>query len=215
MSDWFEHDTTMLFIGDSITDCGRRGNEAPLGSGYVRTFTELVTARWPERQIRWINKGISGNKVSDLRERWRDDVLFHKPERLSIKIGINDLHSHLRGAEGAVDPERFEELYDECLALTHEELNIPVVLLSPFYISRDTSGQTFRSKVLETLPRYIEAVERMSDKYDTLLVPLHDVFQEQLAHRDADSFCPEPVHPNHAGHTVIAENLLEVLCEEG
>ena len=28
MSDWFEEGTTMLFIGDSITDCGRRGAEA-------------------------------------------------------------------------------------------------------------------------------------------------------------------------------------------
>ncbi len=215
MSEWFEDGTTMLFIGDSITDCGRRGAEAPLGAGYVRTFTELVTSRWPERDVRWINKGIGGNKVSDLRERWRDDVLFHKPDRLSVKIGINDLHSSLRGAEGGVDPVLFEKLYDEILDMTHAELGCPVVLLSPFYISNDTSGQTFRSSVLEWLPQYIEAVSRMSDKYDTLMVPLHDVFQEQLAHREADTFCPEPVHPNHTGHTIIAENLLEVLTEAG
>lgn len=34
----------VVFIEDSITDCGRRGAEAPLGAGYVRLFTELVTA---------------------------------------------------------------------------------------------------------------------------------------------------------------------------
>ncbi|HIG19056.1 MAG TPA: GDSL family lipase, partial [Candidatus Handelsmanbacteria bacterium] len=176
MSEWFEEDTTMLFIGDSITDCGRRGAEAPLGAGYVRAFTELATSRWPERNIRWINKGIGGNKVSDLRERWVDDVLFHKPDRLSVKIGINDLHSSLRGAEGGVDPARFEQLYDEILDMTKSELGCPVVLVSPFYISKDTSGQTFRSQVLELLPQYIEVVSKMSDKYDTLMVPLHDVF---------------------------------------
>lgn len=215
MSDWFENGMKMLFIGDSITDCGRRGNDAPLGAGYVRTFTELVTARWPDRNITWINKGIGGNKVSDLRERWRDDVLVHKPDRLSVKIGINDLHSSLGGGPGAVHPEGFETLYDECLKLAHDELGCPIVLLSPFYISTDTSGQTHRSRVLELLPQYIEVVERMSDKYGTLMVPLHDVFQDQLAHRDAETFCPEPVHPNHTGHTIIAENLLEVLTEEG
>ena len=215
MSDWFEEGTSMLFIGDSITDCGRRGAEAPLGSGYVRTFTELVTSRWPERNVSWINKGIGGNRVSDLRERWRDDVLFHEPDRLSVKIGINDLHSVLRGAADAVDPVRFEELYDEILDMTKSELGCPVVLLSPFYISLDTSGDTFRSRVLELLPQYIEVVSRMSDKYDTLMVPLHDVFQEQLAHRATDTFCPEPVHPNHTGHTIIAENFLEILTEAG
>ena len=65
---WIEGGQTMLFIGDSITDCGRRGAEMPLGSGYVRLFTELATARFPDRNIAYINKGIGGNKVSDLVE---------------------------------------------------------------------------------------------------------------------------------------------------
>ena len=95
---WIKDGETLLMIGDSITDCGRRGNDPPLGSGYVRMFSELVTAHHPEREIRYINKGIGGNKVTDLKERWRDDVLYHKPDRLTVKIGINDLHSHLRGA---------------------------------------------------------------------------------------------------------------------
>ena len=212
MSDWLQHGTTVLFIGDSITDCGRRDAEAPLGNGYVRTFTELVTARWPERRIEWINKGIGGNKVSDLHGRWGDDVLSHRPDRLSVKIGINDLHSALRGAPDAVSPERFEALYDEILDLTRRELDCPVVLISPFYISLNEEGDPFQAQVLDLLPRYIEVVERMSGKYGTRLVRLHDVFQEQLRYRGAGTFCPEPVHPNHAGHTVIAQALLENLA---
>ena len=214
MSDfWIEDGELMLFIGDSITDCGRRGGEAPLGSGYVSLFTELATARFPERTIRYINKGIGGNKITDLKERWRDDVLFHRPDRLSIKIGINDLHSHLRGGEGGVSPELFAELYEGVLELTKEELGCPVVLSTPFYISRDRSGQTFRSQVLELLPRYIETVEGLSERYGTRLVRLHDIFQRQLEVRDADVFCPEPVHPNRAGHLVIAEALLGEMGE--
>lgn len=212
MSDfWIESGETMLFIGDSITDCGRRGAEAPLGSGYVSLFTELATARHPDRQIRYINKGIGGNKITDLKERWCDDVLFHRPDRLSIKIGINDLHSHLRGADGGVSPELFAELYDGVLALTKQELGCPVVLISPFYISRDRSGQTFRSQVLELLPRYIETVQALSEKYDTKLVRLQDIFQRHLEFRDAEVFCPEPVHPNRVGHLVIAEAVMGVL----
>lgn len=34
---------------------------------------------------------------------------------------------------------------------------------------------------------------------------------EQLKHRPADIFCPEPVHPYLSGHLVIALGLLEVL----
>ena len=210
---WIEENETLLFIGDSITDCGRRGAEAPLGSGYVSMFTELVTARFPERMIRYINKGIGGNKVTDMKLRWNDDMLYHRPDRLSIKIGINDLHSHLRGAPEGVGPELFEQTYDELLDWTRRELDCPVVLLTPFYISTDRSGQTFRTQVLELIPRYIDTVEKMSQKYGTKLVRLHDVFQQQLKYRDADTFCPEPVHPNHTGHMVIAQALLDALLE--
>ena len=203
----------MLFIGDSITDCGRRGAEMPLGSGYVRLFTELATARFPDRNIAYINKGIGGNRITDLKERWRDDVLFHKPDRLSIKIGINDLHSHLRNPQDGVSPEHFASVYDEVLGCTRDELNCPLLLITPFYISTDCSGSTFRSQVLSLLPRYIETVEAMAAKYDARLVNLHDIYQEHLQYRDADTFCPEPVHPNHTGHIVIAEALMQALTE--
>ena len=212
MSDAFLQDgTTFLFIGDSITDCGRRAAERPLGSGYVRIFTEMATARWPERQIAYINKGIGGNRITDLKNRWADDVLYHRPDRLSIKIGINDLHSALRNAEDAVTPEIFAEIYDELLALTKKELDCPLVLLTPFYISTDRDGNSFRSEVLDLLPRYIETVESMSAQYGARLVNLHEIFQEQLEYRDADTFCPEPVHPNHTGHLVMAQALMDAV----
>jgi lysophospholipase L1-like esterase len=51
----------------------------------------------------------------------------------------------------------------------------------------------------------------MSTRYGTGLVRLHDVFQRQLQYRDADTFCPEPVHPNHTGHIVIAQALLAAM----
>ncbi|MFH1572121.1 MAG: SGNH/GDSL hydrolase family protein [Gemmatimonadota bacterium] len=214
MRQWLEGGTTVLLIGDSITDCGRRGAEAPLGNGYVRIFAEMVTARYPDRQIRYLNKGIGGHKVTDLKERWRDDVLYHRPDRLAVKIGINDLHSHLRGAPEGVSPELFARTYDEVLALTRTELgDLPIVLLTPFYISADTSGQTFRSRVMEIIPAYLETVARMSEQYGARLVDLHAIFQEHLKYRDADTFCPEPVHPHHTGHLIIAQALLDAVAD--
>ena len=208
---WIEDGQTLLFIGDSITDCGRRGAEAPLGNGYVRLFAELATARFPEQRVRYINKGIGGNRVTDLAARWQDDVLYHQPDRLSVKIGINDLHSYLRGDGDGVDPARFAAVYEQVLAITQDELGCPLVLLTPFYISTDHSGRTIRSQVLELLPRYIEVVERLAERFNARLVRLHDIFQRQLQYRDADTFCPEPVHPNQAGHLVIAQALMDTL----
>ena len=93
---WIQDGERMLFIGDSITDCGRRDRAVPLGDGYVSIFTELATARYPERNIDWVNMGIGGNRTTHLKERWQTDVIDQRPDRLSIKIGINDLNSFRR-----------------------------------------------------------------------------------------------------------------------
>ena len=71
----------------------------------------------------------------------------------TIHLDINDLHSHLCGDED-----------------TQDELGFPLVLLTPFYISTDHNGQTFRSQVLELLPLYIEVVERLAECFDARLV---------------------------------------------
>ncbi len=207
-----QNDQTILFIGDSITDCGRRNVGTPLGTGYVLLFSELALAYYPERDINYINTGIGGNRITNLKERWEEDALTHEPDWLSIKIGINDLHSHLRGDQNGVGPELYAEIYDELLQETTKRLNCPIVLIEPFYMSQDTSGQTFQSEVLEILPRYLETVHKMSEKYGTKLVRTHDMFQRQLDYRDPGVFCQEPVHPNPKGHLLIAVEVLKVLC---
>ena len=213
MSDfWVQDGETMLFIGDSITDCGRRDEHAPLGNGYVRLFSELATARFPEHRVRYVNMGIGGNGVGDLRERWQTDVLDQRPDRLSAKIGINDLIRHLRGDEGAVDPAGFEEAYGQILRMTAQDLGCPVVLITPFYLSTDRPGGSSESEVLGLLPEYIAAVEAMSREHGTRLLNVDDVFQEQLCYHDPSHFAPEPVHPNQAGHMVIASALMELLA---
>ena len=86
----FQSGDKVLFIGDSITDCGRRDAHAPLGHGYVRKITELITAKYPERDISYVNKGIGGDIVEGLENRWDVDVIDEAPKWLSVKIGINN-----------------------------------------------------------------------------------------------------------------------------
>ena len=205
---------TILFIGDSITDCGRRGDAAPLGNGYVRLFSELMTAHYPERDISHVNTGIGGNRITNLKARWEEDALAHNPDWLSIKIGINDLHSHLRKDPGGVSPELYAEIYDYLLQEAAERLDCQLVLIEPFYMSRGASGDPFQNQVLEVLPQYLETVHRMSEKYGTKLVRTHDMFQRQLQYRESSTFCQEPVHPNRLGHLLIAAEVLKVLCAD-
>lgn len=98
MSIRIEPASKLLFIGDSITRAGRnldqsgegRTNEA-YGSGYVLLVKSLIEAMHPELRIRVVNQGIGGNTVRDLAARWQADVIEHKPDWLSVMIGINDV----------------------------------------------------------------------------------------------------------------------------
>jgi len=201
---------TVVFVGDSITDCGRR-QHPPLGSGYVYIFANLLLAKYPDKKINVINAGISGNTVVDLKDRWEDDVLSLKPNFISILIGINDIHRMLAGQPG-YDPESYYRNYCDILMLTKERLkDVEILLLSPFYISKVTTPNTHRSRVLEVIPKYIEKVELLSKEFSTLYINLHTVFQSLLKYREPTAYAPEPVHPNFAGHMVIALSILNVL----
>lgn len=216
MSDFLVQDgQTYLFQGDSITDCGRRDSAAPLGGGYAKFMSEIVTALYPDRQINFQNRGIGGNTAQDLRERWDDDTIRLQPDWISILIGINDLHRWLSNPDPSVtvSPAQFADNYDWLLERVTKETSAKIVLLEPFYISL-ASRDTTRAKVLELLPQYVQTVRDMSAKYNALLVPMHDLYQQHLTFREAEAFCPEPVHPNHGGHLVMALELLKVLGAE-
>lgn len=200
-----------VFQGDSITDCGRRLEAYPYGSGYVSLFIEMVTACYPERAIRYLNKGIGGDRATGLRDRWEDDVIRHQPDWVSILIGINDLHSYLLDPAAGVSVELYREMYESVLTTTRDKTGARLVLLDPFYISTDTSGLSFRSRVLELIPQYIAVVDEMAARFGAFHVKTHEIFQEHLKYREPDVFCPEPVHPNRAGHMVIAAAMLRTL----
>lgn len=199
----------VLFIGDSITDCGRRDSSAPLGNGYVKFCNELIVARYPAHQLNVINKGIGGNTVRDLMNRWTDDMVAHQPDWLSIKIGINDVHRYyMKVADASVTPDEFAEFYDRILERTQKETKAQVILVDPFYVSNDQSPGSLRTAIRELLPKYIRTVHAMVRKYKTRHVKTDEIFQNLLKYYPADYFCPEPVHPYPNGHLVIAQAWL-------
>jgi len=139
--------------------------------------------------------------------------MAHRPDWLSVKIGINDLHSHLGGAAGGVDVATFRETYDAILRDAVEGFRPRLVLIDPFYVARTDTPDAFQQQVLKLIPEYIGVVHDMADKYGARLVCAHDAFERQLEYREPAHFCPEPVHPYRNGHMVIANAVLEALVD--
>jgi len=199
---------TVVFIGDSITDCGRRAEAAPLGAGYVGMVVALIAGKYPDRRIRFLNQGIGGDVATGLRDRWADDVLVHDPDWVSVLVGINDLHRTLRGDPTAVPPRLYRQALGDCLSRAAEGASARLILMDPFYMSRETHASSLRSRVLALLPEYLAVVEELAGRLGAIHVRPHEMFRRVLEHYPSDFVCPEPVHPNANGHLMIAHEWL-------
>ena len=74
----------ILFQGDSITDGNRYKDEASrwdlnhqIGHSYAYMVTGKLMGEYPRRYV-CVNRGVSGNNVLSLRERWQKDAVEEK-----------------------------------------------------------------------------------------------------------------------------------------
>lgn len=201
---------TLLFIGDSITDCGRDrplGARAGLGNGYVALVNAMLGAATPQDRIRVLNTGISGNRVTDLLDRWESDVIAHQPDWLSIMIGINDVWRQFDNdlAPDQVDIETYESVYRQLLEQTRPRLQ-GLVLISPFFIEPNR-----QEPVRQRMDAYGAVVARLAKDFDAVFVDAQAAFDQYLQHRSNQSLGWDRIHPNLTGHMVIARAFLQAL----
>ena len=185
----------ILFQGDSITDAGRKANRnEALGDGYVMMTSAWLSALNPEANFRFLNRGVGGNRVRDLKNRWRKDCLDLRPNVVSILVGINDI------SWGGTSTESFQADYVTILEQT-SQLKSQIVLLEPFLIhsSGDLLEQT------EKLDKKIEVVKKLAIEFEAKLIPLNDIFEKACLKREPSFWALDGVHPTLAGHALIAQ----------
>lgn len=201
-------DSRWVFIGDSITDCGRRQCPEEVGSGYVRQIRDWLRASAPGSAPQIVNKGISGNTIWDLQRRWESDVIDEQPQLVSIKIGINDVWHGLTGAGGGTPIARFSEVYREILDRLRSACpSATVVLCEPSVIWPPAPAEGN-----EMLKPYVEAVRRSAVDFNARgVVALHGIFQRAGSERPDIDWVPDGVHPSSSGHMLIARSWLACL----
>ena len=196
----------IVFIGDSITDAGRLDRAyKPFGYGYVHFVANYMLAKYPEYNLRIINTGISGNTVRDLNNRWQRDCLDHKPDILSILIGINDVcRQYENRMNEAVLIEEYELTYERLLSMVKEKYNSRLILMEPFLFCEDKTNSAY-----ETLQKYIHIVDMLAEKFSTVLVPLQNSIDKKIKQVPQDRWSDDMVHPYQWAHFWIAQRWLD------
>lgn len=202
-----ERESTILFQGDSITDAGRdRSNPDSLGNGYAYLIAARLLADFPELALRFVNRGISGNRSADLVKRWHEDCLAVRPSVLSIMIGINDTWRRYDSASPTSADEYRTNL--ETLLTKSRAVGITqVVLLEPFVLATPPDRKAWR----EDLDPKIAAARDLAAEFRTEYVPLDGLLNAAAIATEPADWAPDGVHPSLAGHQFIADRWLELV----
>ena len=201
---------TILFQGDSITDCQRIRDAkinmpAHLGFGYPNLISGKLLFDHAGEDYQCINKGISGNRVVDLYARWKIDALNFKPDIISILIGVNDVW-HEASNQNGVEAERFETIYRMLLEWTKKVLvDVKFVIMEPFCLPSDVVCESF----LPEVKLRAAAAKKVAAEFDAIFLPLQDKFDAATKLAPESYWLADGVHPTAAGHRLIADAWLE------
>lgn len=205
----FAKDARILFQGDSITD-GNRGRSADpnhiLGHGYVFIIAAQHGAAFPQQNLNFMNRGISGNKASELEKRWQKETIDLKPDVLSILVGINDARS--------VPVEEYEKTYDKLLADARAaNPKLRLVLCEPFLLPGEKKDAAMEARMLVVREQQA-IVAKLAKKHDAALVLYQRMFEEACMKAPATYWIWDAVHPTYSGHQLMADQWLRSVREK-
>jgi lysophospholipase L1-like esterase len=205
------HDV-ILFQGDSITDGGRQRTGSDynhiMGQDYAYILAAEIGSESPERELVFVNRGISGDRVPDLESRWQQDTLALHPQFLSILIGVNDLMAE---GDRAETPAQFETAYDHLLAETIAALPGTKIVLGQPFLMPVGKRKALYPTLLPKMKQFQAAVDRLAVKYHLPVVRYQDAFDAALAKAPAEHWSWDGIHPTYAGHGLMAREWLRTV----
>ena len=211
---------TILFQGDSITDCGRSRDAAfvntpappAFGIGYPFTVSTRLALDCPG-EYTFYNRGISGNRIVDVYARIKADIINLRPDYMSILIGINDVWHEVAYKNG-VDTPKFERVYRMLLDEIYEALpNIKILLFTPFVVKGSATVDAENPEKWEFFHKECaaraEAVARIAADYPVGLSVTQPLFDAAEALVPAAQLTRDGVHPSLAGTEILAREFLK------
>ncbi len=207
-----KQNAVVLLQGDSITDYGRRrevttfNSPEALGYGYASRIASALVLNHAALAPRIYNRGVSGDKVYQLRDRWQTDCYDLQPDVLSILIGVNDFWHAIDGHYDGT-PEVYRRDYLALMEQTRNKLpNTQVIICEPYAING------VKAVTDAWYPQFDEiraAAREVADQYADVFVPFQTVFDQALEVAPASYWTGDGVHANLAGSQLMAQAWLE------
>ena len=200
---------TIVFQGDSITDCDRERENVEANSGMGDGYTALIArSLLVENAFNWqiYNRGVSGDRSVDLVARWQTDTLDLNPDVLSILIGVNDTWHGFEYDTG-VSIDDFQAYYRQLLAATRNKFpHVRVILGEPFVYLRGV----VKADWLPEIKQRQAVVAKLAKEFSAELIPYQAIFDAAKQFSPEENLLGDGVHPTVTGHQLMAKSWLEV-----
>ena len=200
----------IVFQGDSVTDAGRdKRNYHHMGNGYAKFASALIAEAHPDVDFEFINFGISGNRTSELFDRFYKDCLEFQPDVVSILIGVNDVWHRHNILNIATTDEQTKLNYTCILERIKRESNAKILMMTPYLLDHP-DVQHMRSEV-DAINVFIK---ELAAKYADAFVPLDELFDEAMKTQPQPLYySADGVHPNENGAKFIAKHYAEAMSK--
>lgn len=210
--------TKVVFLGDSITEAAESKEGERTHKGFITLLKENVG-----QEMKLINKGIGGNKVSDLLLRYKHDVLDLKPDIVFIYIGINDVwHKYDWGTGTDID------VFENGLRKIIDDIKIEgakIILCTPTVIGENSGKFRLNNnfKDIDTmdimnkdLDAFSNVVRNLSSEFNTGLLDLRKKFKDYISENNTENLSQgiltsDGVHLNNRGNKLIADEMIKFL----
>jgi len=204
----------ILFQGDSITDANRDRKQSLvnsavcMGSGYALLAGSELLLHNSDKRLQLYNKGVSGDKVYQLADRWNDECINLKPNVLSILIGVNDYWAVKKhGYTGTIETYRND--YKNLLDRTKQALpDVKIIIGEPYAVKgvKEVDDSWY--------PKFDEfraVASELAVQFDTGFIPYQAVFDKALESAPGSYWTIDGVHPSIAGINLMAQAWLKMM----
>lgn len=194
---------TLLFLGDSITDCNHYFDPENLGYGYVRIIEKQINT--PDKNYQVQNFGNDGFTVPALRRLWQRKGLNLKPDFITILIGINDLAVIKNtGITPSVGLAQFREQYQALIEDIRLMTDCPILLMEPFIFPHPAEYATWEPE----LHQMNELIHQMTVDNGLFFLPLWTELLSASKKEGFSEITTDGIHLTSEGHKILADHWL-------
>lgn len=210
--------TRVVFLGDSITELADNKEGEGTYKGFITLLRENVN-----HEIELINKGVGGDKVSDLLIRYQKDVIELNPDIVFIYIGINDVW-HKYGLGTGTDIDLYEKGLRKIIT-DIQTIGAKLILCTPTVIGENKGAFKLVNnfKNIDTmeimnndLDAFSDVVRNLSLEFNVEVLDLRKKFMNFISQNNPENYSKgiltyDGVHLNHAGNKLIADEMIKFL----